>query len=178
MSEFSPVPDEGSVSAVRERWVEGTDTFERVYDVVLGITKPTPYTEIADLASCSENAARKHLDRLTEMGVVRADRDARPARYVRNEGYLEWQEADRIADELSVDEVIARVEELERKRDEFEERFGTSDPADVNVFDHEEHARIHELMAAVSEWRSIDRDVRLYELARRIASNDGHVVPA
>lgn len=178
MSDFSPMPEEGSVSAARERWVEGTDTFERVYDVALGITTPTPYTAIAELALCSENAARKHLDRLTEMGIVRADHDARPARYVRNEGYLEWQEADRIADELTVDEVIARVEELERKRDGFEERFQTSDPADVNVFDHAEHARIHELMEAVSEWRSIDRDVRLYELARRIASNDGHVVPA
>lgn len=178
MSEFSAVPNEGSVAAVRERWVKETDTFERIYEIVLGITEPTPYIEIAELADCSGNAAKKHLDRLAEMGIARADRGSRPARYVRNEGYLEWQEANRIAEELTTEEIIARVEALERELDEFEERFRISDPDEVNVFDHDEHGRIHELMETVGEWRTARRDVRLYELARRIASNDGHVVPA
>lgn len=178
MSEFSPIPDEESVAAVREGWVERTDTFERVYDIVLGIKEPTGYTEIAELAACSENAARKHLDRLAEMGVVRADHDARPARYSRNEGYLEWQEANRIAEELTTEEIIARVEDIERELDEFEERFQTSNPDEINVFDHDDHSRIHDLMEAVGEWQTARRDVRLYELARRIASNDGHAVPA
>jgi DNA-binding transcriptional ArsR family regulator len=178
MSEFSAELTEESVAEVREGWVERTDTFERVYDVVLGVIQPTPYTEIAELAVCSGNAARKHLGRLAEMGIVRADHDSRPARYTRNEGYLEWQEANRIADDLSVEEIITRVEALEQELDAFEDRFGTTSPDEVNVFDHADHDRIHELMADVSEWRTARRDVRLYELARRIASNDGHVVPA
>lgn len=178
MTEFDPAPDPEAVDEVRQHWRDTTDTFGRVYDVTLAIAEPTPYTEIADVADCSPNAAKKHLDRLAEMGIVRADRESRPARYERNDGYLEWQEASRIASDLSVEEVIGRVRRLEERRDEFEERFGTTDPSSVSVFEQEDHGAIHERMTAVSEWRAVDRDIRLYELARQLAENDGHILPA
>lgn len=176
MTEFDPAPKpEGS----QRRWQEGTDTFGRVYDVALGVTSPTTYTEIAELADCSSNAAKKHLDRLTEMGIVRADRDSRPATYERNEGYLEWQDANRLADELSVEDIIDRVKSLEEKRAEYEAKFGTTDPTDVSVFDNDDdHETIHERMTAVSDWQGVIRDIRLYELARQLSQNDGHLLPA
>ena len=175
MTEFDPAPEsEGS----QRRWQEGTDTFGRVYDVILGITSPTTYTEIAELADCSSNAAKKHLDRLTEMGIVRADRDSRPPTYERNEGYLEWQDASRIADELTLEEIIDRVKALEEQRAEYESQFGTTDPADVSVFDHDNHETIHERMTAVSEWQGVIRGIRMYELARQLSQNDGHLIPA
>lgn len=174
MTEFDPAPDAGTLS----HWRDTTDTFGRVYDVALGLTEPTSYPDVAAVADCSPNAAKKHLDRLAEMGIVRADREGRPARYQRNESYLEWQEASRIADGLAVEEIVDRVRRLERRRAEFEERFGTTDPASATVLDGEDHGAIHERMAAVSEWQAVDRDVRLYELARRLAQNDGHLLPA
>jgi len=177
MSEFDPNPPEAAVGEVRQRWQDDTDTFGRVYDTVLGVTEPTPYTDIAEGADCSPNAAKKHLERLAEMGIVRADR-SRPARYERNDGYLEWQDASRIAQELAVEEIIERVQRLEARRDEFEERFETTDPSSVSVFERDDHEAIHERMAAVSEWQSIDRYIRLYELARQLAQNDGHLLPA
>lgn len=175
MTEFDPAPDP---DAAKRRWQEDTDTFGRVYDVILGVTSPTPYTEIADLADCSPNAAKKHLERLADMGVVSANRDSRPATYERNEGYLEWQDASRIAADLSVDEIIDRVEALEEQRAEYEDRFETTDPTDVSVFDSGDHETIHERMAAVSDWRGVIRDIRLYELARQLSQNDGHLIPA
>ena len=55
MSKFDPVPD----SAVETpRWQDGTDTFSRVYDVVLGLTSLTSYTRVAELADCSPNAEK------------------------------------------------------------------------------------------------------------------------
>lgn len=175
MAEFDPAPDS---DAAQGRWQDGTDTFGRVYDVALGITAPTAYTEIADLADCSPNAAKKHLERLAEMGIVRADRESRPAQYERNDGYLEWQVASRIADELSVDEIIDRVETLEKQRTDYETQFGTTDPTAISVFDHDDHGTIHERMAAISEWQGVIRDIRLYELARQLSQNDGHLIPA
>ncbi|WP_436346561.1 winged helix-turn-helix domain-containing protein [Natronorubrum sp. FCH18a] len=177
MTEFDPVPDQEAVDEVRRRWSERTDTFDRVYDTALGVTEPTPYTEIASTADCSPNAAKKHLDRLAEMGIVRADRDAKPARYERNDGYLEWQEASRIAEDRTVEEIIDRVETLETRRDEFVDRFGTPDPTSVSVFDHGDHDEIHTLMVQLSDWQALERDIRLYELTRQIAQNDGHLVP-
>ena len=175
MAEFDPAPEPDDT---QRRWQTGTDTFDRVYDIVLGITSPTAYTEIAELADCSPNAAKKHLDRLAEMGIARADRDSRPVTYERNEGYLEWQDASRIATELSVDEIIDRVEALEAQRTEYETRFETRDPTAVNVFDHDSHDTIHERMTAVSEWQGVIRNIRLYELARQLSQNDGRLIPA
>ncbi|NLV03604.1 MULTISPECIES: winged helix-turn-helix domain-containing protein [Haloferax] len=175
MTGFDPSPD--SASAQR-RWQEGTDTFDRVYDVALGVTSPTAYTDIAELADCSPNAAKKHLERLAEMGIVQADRDSRPAQYERNEGYLEWQDASRIANELSVEEIIERVKALEERRREYETQFESTDPKEVSVFDYGDHDTIHDRMTAVSEWQGVIRDIRLYELARQLSQNDGHLIPA
>ena len=175
MSEFDPAPDSATGAA---RWQDGTDTFGRVYDVALGLTSLTTYTRVAELADCSPNAAKKHLNRLEEMGIARADRDSRLATYKRNDGYLEWQEASRIATDLSVDAIIDRVEALEQRRTEYEAEFGTTDPATVAVFDAEGHETIHDRMTAVSEWQGIIRDIRLYELARQLSQNDGHLIPA
>lgn len=176
MEEFDPAPstdpDDG------KRWQNGTDTFGRVYDAVLGITSPTPYTEIAEIADCSPNAAKKHLDRLAEMGIAHAEPDSRPARYTRNEGYLEWQEASRIARELSVEEIVDRVRRLEETEESYEERFEATDPSAVSVIDVDDHAAVHERMEAVSDWHRVVRDIRLYELARQLAQNDGHLIPA
>ncbi len=111
MTEFDPAPEPDTD---QPRWQEGSDTFSRVYDVILGVTSPTAYTDIAELADCSPNTAKKHLDRLTEMGIVRAHRESRPATYERNAGYLEWQDANRVASDLSVEEIVDRVAESRR----------------------------------------------------------------
>lgn len=178
MTEFDPTPPPEAVDEVRDRWRAEADTFDRIYDVVLGLGDPTAYTEIADLADCSPNAAKKHLERLADIGVVRADRESRPARYARNDGYLEWQEANRIAEELTVEEIIDRVRELEERRSAYEAQFDATDPASVSVFDLADHDAVHERMVAIGEWQGIDRDIRLYELARRLAENDGRLVSA
>lgn len=175
MSEFDPTPNPDTA---HQRWQENTDTFGRVYDVVLGLTSPTPYTDIADLAGCSPNAAKKHLTRLTEMGIAHANDTTRPATYDRNDGYLEWQEASRIAANLSVEEILDRVAELEERRSEYEAQFDTADPTTVSVFTASDHETIHERMTAVSEWHGVIRDLRLYELARQLSENDGHLIPA
>ena len=175
MTTFDPAPDpDGST----RRWQDGNDTFSRVYDVALGVTSPTPYTEIAEIADCSPNAAKKHLDRLVDMGIVRVDRESRPPQYHRNDGYLEWQEASRIAEDLTVEEIVDRVRALESEIQKYETRFEATDPTTVSVFDHDDHEPIHERMEAVSDWQAAVRDIRLYELARQLSQNDGHLITA
>ncbi len=112
------------------------------------------------------------------MGIVWSDQDSRPATYERNEGYLEWQEASRIAAALSVEEIIDRVAELEDEQSDYEAQFGTTDPTTVAVFENADHDTIHERMNTISEWQGVVRDIRLYELARQLSQNDGHLIPA
>jgi hypothetical protein len=68
------------------------------------------------------------------------------------------------------------VEQLENRREEFEEEFGSTNPSTVSVFDVESDDAIHERMKAISEWQSIERQIHLYELARQISQNDGHLL--
>lgn len=173
MSEFDPAPSTGG-----PRWGKETDTFGRVYDVLLGTTELTPYGEIAERADCSPNAAKKHLDRLDGMGIARADADGQPARYARDDAYLEYQEASRIARELTVDEIVERVRALEADREEYERRFDAENPATVTISDADDHEAVHERMEAVGDWQATVRDIRLYELAHRLARNDGRLIPA
>jgi len=90
----------------------------------------------------------------------------------------EWQDASRIADELAVEEIIDRVRSLETQREEYETQFEATDPTAVSVFDAERHDTVHERMAAVGDWQGVIRDIRLYELARQLSQNDGHLIPA
>lgn len=178
MTDFDPAPTTAAGESDRSRWHGDRDTFDRVYETLLGITDPTVYTEIADVADCSPNAAKKHLDRLVEMGIATAASESRPATYERNEGYLQWRTASRIAGELTVDEIVDRVRELEAERERYEERFDAADPAAVSAFGGADHDDVHDRMAALADWHATVRDVRQYELARQLAQNDGHLLPA
>ena len=88
MTDFDPDPAGEQTDELRQRWSSNTDIFGRVYGILVGITRPTSYREIADIADCSPNAAKKHLDRVTELGIARANRQSRPAQYQRNDGLL------------------------------------------------------------------------------------------
>ncbi|MFC7199723.1 DUF7342 family protein [Halospeciosus flavus] len=167
MSEFDPVPDrEGSW------WQEGTDTFDRVHDLVLGLGEPMDYTEIAALADCSPDAAKKHLDRLAEIGVAQADRESQPARYKRDDEYLECKEATQIAHDHSAETIRSRIQDLEADRESYEMRFGVANPSAVNVFGQESHEEDHDRMVAVSDWQATIRDIRIYKIARQLAQAD------
>lgn len=168
---------EATLNEIRDSWYKEENTFGRVYTAILSITEYTHYPDVAEIADCSANTAKKYLERLVEIGVVQRDPKVKLARYRRNDAYLEWREVTQIAEDLSVSQTIERVEELETQRKEFEEEFGSSDPTTVSVFDAETEDEIHDRMKTVSEWQSIERRIHLYELARQISQNDGHLLP-
>lgn len=177
MTDFDPTPREAAVEKVNNAGKKKTDTFGRVYSALLGVTESTHCPKIAEMANCSQNSAKKHLNRLVEMGLAQKDPSRTRACYRRNEGYFEWREANQIATDLTAAEIIERVHKLESQQEEFEDRFDSNDPASVSVFAQDSHEAIHDRMKAVSEWQRLKRDIRLYELAHRLAENDGHLIP-
>ncbi len=176
MTEFDPNPDGNALEAARKQWKEETDTFGRVYYTILGVTEYTHHSKIAEVADCSPSTARKHLNRLVDMGLVNRNPDLHSAYYQRNDAYFEWRDASRIADELTPDEIAERVAHLESRKTEYENRFDDDDPTAVAAFGQSDHENTHERLDALAEWRSLDRDIQLYELAFRIAANDGHLI--
>ena len=66
--------------------------------------------------------------------LSRDRRHSCPAQYERNVGYFEWQDANPLAEEFSVEETIDRVRELEDQQNQLEQRFEATDPTAVSVF--------------------------------------------
>ena len=176
MTEFNPIPPDAAIESVRNKWKEETDTFGRIYRVILGTTEFTHYPEIAELANCADNSAKKHLDRLVEMGLVKQETNRRVACYRRNNAYFEWLRASQIADDLAKEEITERVHSLEIKKTELEDEFHVTDPLKISIAGEHSHDTTHERLKVLSEWRVLERDIQLYEFAFQLVNNDGHLI--
>lgn len=150
----------------RERWTDERTTFQRVYDVMTGVTEFESASAIADRAACSDDGARNALAQLVEMGVV-DERDGRPVTYRRNDSYFEWKRIEALASEYSTRDLRDRIDELLAEDETFRERFDAPDPdaiapATVATADHDE---LHDHWDAVTRWRSVRHDIAVLQRA-------------
>jgi predicted ArsR family transcriptional regulator len=148
-----------------DRWREERTTFQRVYDVLVGIDGFLDADEFAERADCSAGGARSALDQLVEMGIAER-RDGRPAGYRRNDAYFRWKRIESLAREHSPAELRERLDGLAATDESFQEQYGVPTPeavgtADVDVDDHD---GVEERLADLRKWRSVRRDI---ELVRR-----------
>jgi len=171
-------PSEDVVSNIRDSWEGENDAFGRVYEAILGIPGPVRHYEIAEVAKCAPNTAKKYLKRLTQMGIVECHNPEKPLMFRRNDAYLEWREITQIADDHSVQDLAERVRELEAKEAELKEEFGSEGPNTASVYTSNSDRPTHELMQEIGTWNSIRRDIRLYEAARQLQQNDGRLISA
>lgn len=159
-----------TIEELKEMWTKKPDTIGSIFATVLEITSFTHYPEIADLAECSPNAAKKHLDRLEATGIVQRQPNSGMARYRRNDSYIEWIVIQQIAEQRSAEEIIKRVRQLEKRSAKFVELFETSDPSAASIYDVDSDKENHQLMESISEWHEIDREIYLLERARQEVS--------
>ena len=129
--------------------LESEPADERVYRVALQLYDPAGVSAIAERASCAPDTARRHLERLADIGVVEPVSES-PLTYVRNESYFEWRLRNRLAD-LSLDELHDALAELTDRETEFRERFGAASPTAVDAFDHADYDNIETVWLALSE---------------------------
>lgn len=176
MAEFEPDPSETALADERETWTESQDTRQRIRSVVMGLREPTTAAEIADRAACSTNAARKHLKEFLDMGVVREAAGSDGTRYVRNEAYIRWRRANELATTHTVDALLDRLEDLQRRDEQFRTQFDAPVPEDVELPEEATHAELEERLEAVSEWATVRESIDRHREALRIArTEDGRL---
>ncbi len=148
------------------QWIDARTTFQRVYDTVLGATDHVPAGTVAERAQCSETAAREALTQLVEMGVAER-RDGRPATYRRNDSYLTWKRVERLATETDVETLRSKLASLTETDREFQDRFDAPEPDAVtqSSLPVDDHEAVEERWTALSEWRTVRRDVRVLRRA-------------
>ena len=154
-------------------WMSDRTTFQRVYDVVTGLTAYQPANVVADRAQCSPDGARNALGQLAEMGVA-DQRGDRPVTYRRNESYFRWKRIERLAAEHTPEELRSRVEDLLDEDAELQREFGVPDPDAVPAAQIEEttHTGVHDHLEALSRWRTVRHDIGL--LQRAVSRASGH----
>lgn len=168
-------PSESRAGGARSRWRETRTTFQRVYDVVTGITDYEDASDVAALADCSTDGARDALSQLVEMGIAEK-REGRPAEYRRNESYFRWRRIETLARDNTAAELRDEVDALLQEDREFQERLGVTDPAAVPPasFETSDHDEIHDRWDALTRWRSVRRDVEILQRAAHRADGYEH----
>ena len=168
-SERGP-PDADFSEGLAER-LRNAPADERVYRVALGLTEPTRVSEVAQRADCSKNAARRHLERLAEIGVLRRVLE-NPAAFERNESYFEWRRLDRLA-ELSDAEYEDRLGDLLSEDEAYRETYGVECPDDLDPLEYTSHGDAERVRLDLTNWAAIRREIR--DL-RRVHRGDGSAI--
>ena len=170
-------PIEEAIETIQGRWTDRTDAFARVFNTILEWTEYRHYSTVAEKANCSENTAKKHLDRLVDMGIVDRNDRVKLATYRRSRPYLEWWLAQDIAAGYSREEIIEQIEVLEEYQKGLEDQFDEADLTPNKIYMAESVTLVSEQLDAVTKWRYTEQWIRYHQFAYQISRFDGHFIP-
>jgi len=174
MTEFGPSPSENTLAEERATWPESQDTRERVQSVAAALREPATAATVSNRADCAPNTARKHLDDLAGLGVIRRLDTERGTRYVRNEAYLRWRRADDLASNHAIEVLLNRLADLEDREEAFQQRFDAPTPDAVGIPADGSHADIESRLDALAEWATVREAIARHREAIRIARQSDH----
>lgn len=140
-------------------------TDERVYRTALELYEPTTVSDIAARADCSKNAARRHLKRLADIGLLTRVME-NPESFTRNESYFEWRRLNRLS-ELSESEYKTRVGELLAENQEYQETYAVDKPSDIDPLDYDEYGDPEQVWLDLNNWEAIQTEIQDLRQARQ-----------
>jgi predicted ArsR family transcriptional regulator len=148
---------------------DGEDVEQQLYGAVLQVRAPTTAGAIAEEVGCDPKTARKYLQWFAELGIV-TEHDGHPTTYERNDAYFEWRRINRLAAEYSADELIQQVSELTATIEEYQQRYDTEAPGDVDALaaaSGSEEQTVDDVYSDLGDWETARRERRLHERARQ-----------
>ncbi|AGB16456.1 hypothetical protein Halru_1857 [Halovivax ruber XH-70] len=160
-------PPETDFSTELAERLDDAPTDDRVYRVALELVEPTRVATVADRADCSKTAARRHLDRLADIGLLTRVMDG-PAAYRRNESYFEWRRFDRLAS-LSEEESNERLRSLLAEHADYRDEFEVDEPADVDPLEYDDSETI---WLELEGWKAVRTEIRDLRRAKEERSVD------
>jgi len=158
------IPPESDFSEDLAERIRSAPTDERVYRTALELHEPTPVSEIAARADCSKNAARRHLKRLDDIGLLTCVME-NPETFKRNESYFEWRRLNRLS-ELSDSEYKNRVGELLAENEEYQKKYDVEKPSDIDPLDYDEYGDPEQVWLDLNNWEAIQTEIQDLRRAR------------
>jgi predicted ArsR family transcriptional regulator len=144
----------------RERWRAETDGFDRVRSVLATAGDPVSAADVAADALVTEKTARKHLERLVELGFAASEQDGRTTRYRRDRDDEVSRRVRELAAEHSRSELLAGIERMREELAAYRERFDAETPEEY-VLDSDGS----EDWTALHDWEGTRRNLALAQAA-------------
>mgnify|MGYP000072968617 CR=1 FL=1 len=156
--------DEGDINErVRREWIDETDGFDRIRDVMRNATEPLTASEVADRAEVSANTARKHLDRLADMNRIGTDRRGNTTVYFRDESREKMERVRKISRKYTEDEIQERIRSMTAEIHGYRQEHGCEEPEDLVVGMDEETDS--EVWDTVSDWKTTRTNLAIAKAA-------------
>lgn len=172
MSEFDPSASSDALEREREVRRETRDARQRVREVLLSCHEPTSVGTVAERADCSPNTARKHLRDLVDLGIARAVTEGETTRYRRNDEFVRWRRANRLAERFDASGLLDRIGELEDRDGAFAAELGVASPDAVPIPEDADHATVEGRWERAREWAAIRDELAVTRDALRMARRD------
>jgi hypothetical protein len=166
MSDAGLPEDPDAVDEERQRWDTDQSVRDRVYETAIQLYEAATAEEVAERARCSAGAAREHLTWFAERGIVEIV-DGRPKQYKRNQAYFDWKRANDLRRENTDAELGAHFEELAEREQVYRDRYDVDSPQEVDITEEVNYDAFHDAWADVSDWKTLRREMRLIERARK-----------
>lgn len=131
---------------------------ERVYRVALCLTEPTSVADAAERADCSKNAARRHLKRFTDIGILTRVAES-PETFERNESYFEWRRRSQLAD-LSEQEYKEHLGELLTQDESYRRKYNADSPDEIGPLAYGTYGDAEQVWLEINNWQAIKEEIR------------------
>ena len=149
--------------AVGEEWEAETTPYERVREVISHFYEPTAADDVAEDARTSPKTARKHLNALADEGFVATETGENGATLFRrsSESLVVEQAAD-ILNDVSIEELTERVQEMRADISSFQAEYGVESPEELTV------DQTNQLFSGDDTSKDIDQEtIREWQTTRR-----------
>jgi DNA-binding transcriptional ArsR family regulator len=148
MSSFDPN------AAAIEAWTEDSDGFDRVEAVVRRTHEPRSAAEIAESAHVSESTARKHLQRLADLGLALATQEGRVTRYERDDDHYLLERVRDLQRTQTREVLLESIEEMRAEIEDYRREYGVEAPEDL-ALDDETAEGSADPWSDVTDWATI-----------------------
>ena len=145
-----------------ETWKDHTTAFERVQSVTQTLEQPRTVSYIATGAVVAESTARRHLNRLVDLNIVRSVTSETATRYEPDPLYTRFQAVRELIENLDHEELLELKTDIQRHIDHLTNDATADSPSDLReqAATAETAARTRQVRHQANEW-----DVLRYRLS-------------
>jgi len=168
--------------AVGAEWEDETTPYERVREVISRAYTPVSADAVADTARTSPKTARKHLNVLSDEGFVTTDTGENGGTtYRRSPESLVVEQAADIRENISTEELIARISEMRERISDFQAEYSVESPEELLVERTNqtlsEAAETHDDLdpETIREWQTTRRNLAFADAALSITNAERFV---